>query len=417
MRRQQLQESLGILTSEDWWAECVANINNGRAAAAPADVEEEAILEQLWHHDLRDVVDINHPSEAATALRRAVAQSQQQQPPTVRLPENFRLLVQVENVSNMAVNAEKRLAPDGAAQQHFSSSPSSSRCLKLAFSDGYNDGHSGPEAAAPTCFTAMEVSTIPELTTNARAGVKVLIRGPMTIRHGICGWTAANAIVLGGQVEELLQYQQQALQRERQRVGHGVDPTVKALIWMTNNGGDPQDDETNNNEQGTFSYAEDRVDGSHICFCSPLLVMRLFISQSSVLLKQTKVSGLVATSMLVRQGLLNRRQCIPPSTISSRHLLQLILWQQLREPPDRLPRTPTTPTRCHRRITSWSYLPMSQCEALTYHQEAQIQYHGPRRRCHRRINIINSNKVHRILHHFQERCIIKNFPSPRVFHQ
>jgi RecQ mediated genome instability protein len=254
--RQRLQESVGVLVSEDWLAECVAanntsaNTNNG-----PPTAEEEAVLEQLLHHDLRDVVEPGRPSAAATALRRAVDQSklQQQQQPSplqhgsgvvVKLPEGFRLLVQVENCSNMAVNAEKRLAVDaGAGALHHSTL----RCLKLAFSDGYDHGQQEEETY---CFTAMEVTRIPDLTaTNAAAGIKVLLRGPMTIRNGICGWTADNAIVLGGYVEELQQYQQQSLQRERQRVGHGVDPTVKALIWMNN--GEHEDNENNNNDQGT----------------------------------------------------------------------------------------------------------------------------------------------------------------------
>lgn len=197
MRREQLHEVVSVWPSEDWFTQCADATNH----------QEEGILEQLLCHDLRDVVEESEGGSAMSAmLRQAVAASSQQN--NVKLPDTFRLLVQVETFADMAVNAEKRL--DGSTRQ----------CLKLAFTDGYESYH------------AMEVTRIPELT--LMPGLKVLLRGSMSIRHGICGWTPTNAIVLGGSVPELIEFHQNNLQKERQRVGHGVDPTVKALIWMNN---------------------------------------------------------------------------------------------------------------------------------------------------------------------------------------
>lgn len=194
--RQQLEEFFGIRICHDWWNACATSVQ-----------QQELILEQLLHHDLRNVVEARDAIQQSV-LQHAVTQSLQQG--VSHLPESFRLLLQVENFTDMGKNLEQRL------DEH---STSSSRCLQLAVTDGHDT------------YTAMEVTHIP---TTILPGAKVLLRGKMTIRNGVCGWTPNNIMVLGGYVTELVEFRKELLRTERQRLGHGVDPTVKALIWMNN---------------------------------------------------------------------------------------------------------------------------------------------------------------------------------------
>lgn len=206
--RDELLQVAGVNPSESWLNDCL------RAIDSSNNNRESFVLEQILHHDLRAVVqplNNNGPSTCSQQLRQATAQRQ----PKVELPANFRLMVQVEAFANMAVGMEKRLESNNSG---------SNRCLKLAFTDGYDDD---------TTFTAMEISPLADMP--LLAGVKVLLKGPLTIRHGIVGWTPANAIVLGGCVDALVEQQKLAMQKAKQRAGHGVDPTIKALIWNNQN--------------------------------------------------------------------------------------------------------------------------------------------------------------------------------------
>jgi hypothetical protein len=114
----------------------------------------------------------------------------------------------------------------------------------------------------------MEVEPIPALSVNSKAGVKVVMRGPLQIRHGLLLWQPvyrppdnaggnvnnnANAAavqqitVLGGCVAELVQIQATALQQAKLVAGVGVDPTVRALIWNP---------ETGETQEGTWVVVE-----------------------------------------------------------------------------------------------------------------------------------------------------------------
>lgn len=274
--KEQLQKVAGVSPSMHWLEDCLSALRISNVETASA-----AALEQILHHDLRDVVrtfrnaaggdnndealstfdDDNNDSPqhdsvvaaAAVQLRRAVRESQTGESRKAVLPETFRLLVQVEEFLDVSSNADTRMgasssssSPAGAGgTQNYNSNK---RCFKFCFADGYcgegnsdfNENTAQQQQQQP--LVAMEVSPIAaHLTVNTPAGLKVLLTGPMTIRHGMVGWHAGNAFVLGGCVETLVQVQQQALQLARNRAGHGVDPTVKALIWSNQH--QLQDDE------------------------------------------------------------------------------------------------------------------------------------------------------------------------------
>jgi hypothetical protein len=275
--RETLLRMAGVQPSQHWLQDCQTELRMTGAANCTPD----AILQQLLHHDLRDVVrefpapenDVNHPS---VLLRRAVQDSMSAQHNyKSQLPASFRLLVQVEELLDVSQNAETRLSMGPASPN--APAPvgnQQARCLKLCVSDGYgpynntasnennsNENGNGmifrPENQS-SVFIAMEVEPVPNLSVNSMAGVKVLMQGPLQIRHGILLWqpvyrttdtggTSASAqansttavpqiSVMGGCVVELVKLQATALQQAKLVAGVGVDPTVRALIWNPETG-------------------------------------------------------------------------------------------------------------------------------------------------------------------------------------
>jgi hypothetical protein len=107
--------------------------------------------------------------------------------------------------------------------------------------DGYYPGQA---------FVAVEVSPIlgsgviggPKLL----PGTKILLFGPIIVRHGMIGVHDGNCIILGGQVERLIQIQHQAIEKAKQLSGHGIDPTIRALIWNNR----PNDEDENDGDEG-----------------------------------------------------------------------------------------------------------------------------------------------------------------------
>jgi hypothetical protein len=282
--REKLDRIAGVQPSQHWLQDCWAELGMTGAANCTAD----AVLQQILHHDLRDVVrefppsqsDVNHPS---FLLRRALQDSMSAQHNyKSELPASFRLLVQVEELLDVSKNAETRLSVGPASPN--APAPvgnQQARCLKLCLSDGYepnnsNENNNNNENGSgmtfrqqnpSSVFMAMEVEPIPALSVNSKAGVKVVMRGPLQIRHGLLLWqpvyrppdnagangngnntanTAAavqQITVLGGCVAELVQIQATALQQAKLVAGVGVDPTVRALIWNP---------ETGETEEGTW---------------------------------------------------------------------------------------------------------------------------------------------------------------------
>ena len=206
----QLERVAGVRVSSQWLTACLAHL---RETNEPETAD--AVLYQVLHSDLRDVVDRNNDNGI---LRQALSQHH------AILPENFCLMVQVEELLDVSLNAEARLqvgpasptAPTPVGNQRM-------RCLKLYLSDGYK--HTGQH------LVGMEVSPLQDLSVNSKAGIKVVLRGPLTCRFGIIMCHPGNANVLGGCVGSLIDIQRKALEQAKRVAGVGIDPTVKALIW------------------------------------------------------------------------------------------------------------------------------------------------------------------------------------------
>jgi hypothetical protein len=255
--REQLLSTAGVCPSDHWlddcWAQCVAGSGRSDEEAAAA---AGAVLEQILHHDLRDVVracdDDNQqqPASASLQLQAAVRQSLASEEKKAVLPESFRLLVQVEELLDVSLNAEQRYAVGPAS----SSAPTPvgnqrKRCLKICYTDGYS--------TEP--LFAMETTPVTDLSVQSLAGLKILLTGPVTIRHGVAAWHPGNCTVLGGHVPELVDIQRQALQLARKKAGHGIDPTIRALCPDRAE----DDDDEERGEGGTCFDGTVRDD----CFC------------------------------------------------------------------------------------------------------------------------------------------------------
>lgn len=205
-----LERKAGVRVSSEWLTACLAHLRETRQSETADNV-----LYQILHSDLRDVVQRDKDDGI---LRRALSQEE------AKLSESFMLMVQVEELLDVSQNAEARLqvgpasatAPTPIGNQRL-------RTLKLYLSDGYN--HTTQD------LVAMEVSPIPNLSVNSRAGIKVVLRGPLSCRHGIIMCHPGNAQVMGGCVSSLIEIQRKALEQAKKLAGVGVDPTVKALIW------------------------------------------------------------------------------------------------------------------------------------------------------------------------------------------
>jgi RecQ mediated genome instability protein len=255
--RTRLLQSFGVQPCQEWLQACLSHLrNNGTNQNKMVD----GVLHQLIHTDLRDVVrnmassspnPINaaigaggafhtaasalsgsDTSTAAQQLQQAIQQSLQS-PYKHTLPNNFVLMCQLEEVCDASLPAEKRIEVAVSAPSGQSSS-SSQRCLKLCLTDGYQYHNNNNNNNKPY-FVGFEMQApIPNLAADAPAGCKILLKGPVVVRHGQLLLTPANGIVLGGHVHALEQQQRQALQKAKQAAGVGVDPTIRALIGVDN---------------------------------------------------------------------------------------------------------------------------------------------------------------------------------------
>ncbi|GAX13666.1 hypothetical protein FisN_14Lh318 [Fistulifera solaris] len=241
MIRQQLLEVAGVSPSSHWLEDCRTALQvSGQGTNA------DSYLYQILYHDLRDVVreldqqeNYGPLSEAAIALRQAQAQSMQASHQyKALLSSSFRLLVQLEEILDVSVNAQARYENGPAS----SASPTpvgnqQKRCLKMVYSDGYDHNE---------ILVAAETSPIPSLSVQSRAGCKVILSGPIQFRHGIALWNSTTTLVLGGEVEALVQVQKAAIEQAKRVAGVGIDPTIKALLWNNHQpiseDGEPQDE-------------------------------------------------------------------------------------------------------------------------------------------------------------------------------
>jgi RecQ mediated genome instability protein len=321
-----LEATGGVVPSLPWLQQAsdavmvmVPSVHNHRVGGGnEADTEQvDAVFAQVLHHDLRCVVDRPRPSHAALALRNEISRSLAANPAVVqgrgggqhgavsaaeaarrggnsrddRTSSPCRLLVQLEEVVNVALSNEARMQRDvhndpatNSNSHSHSSSSSGSRCLKLQLVDGYqhplqprHESASNTQATSLTssAIVAMEMYPIPNLTDQTMAGTKLLLTiggeealtsngsassGVLRVSHGVLLLTPQNCVVVGGHVPELAAEQARQKKALHDQSGASItDPTIRALVshnYMTDGANADGDD-----DEGTFCVAY-----SHICF-------------------------------------------------------------------------------------------------------------------------------------------------------
>jgi RecQ mediated genome instability protein len=242
--REHLEQKLGLVISNDWYDDCYTALQQQQP-----HITMEMIFEQMLYHDLRDIVRGNNahfeipteqPSQAlsdqAQLLRNAITKSMEQSAThKITLPSSFRCCLQIEEICDVSKNSESRFSSPTATM-------SLSSCHKLCLIDGYYPGQA---------MVAMEVAPlvapgagVPKLF----PGTKVLLFGPVIVRHGMIGLHSGNCLILGGLVERLVHIQRQAIEKAKQLSGHGIDPTIRALIWNNRH----TDNDENDVDEGRF---------------------------------------------------------------------------------------------------------------------------------------------------------------------
>lgn len=284
--QQRFEDQAGIRPSRCWLEKCLAHIRNpANVSRVSVDQEEGEVWNQILHSDLRDVVreyqaltdtfdggrnDNAERGEAATQLRRAIFQSKNSrdnnakrndkyQSGKIILHSDFRLLIQMEEIVDVAMNGEQQVAAMGGAPSNNSQSRSYGgtdseqqqqqhggvshhprhRCLKMTFSDGYYpNGKFHPrqgddENGNINCdvLLAIETSPILKLSVSSPPGLKLLLHGPIVIRVGLVELNDGNCAVIGGEIESWREVWKKAKERVQREKGLGIDPTVKALVW------------------------------------------------------------------------------------------------------------------------------------------------------------------------------------------
>lgn len=264
----ELERVVGVRPTQHWLDNCIQALQQETGIIISGNTDLSApVVEQILNHDLRDIVRnlgevtnaTNDRNAASHILRTSIRSSLDAESNfKATLPDSFRLLVQIEEFVDAALNLEKRLEmmTDNNPLIPQNCSSGASRCLKFCYSDGYrwpNDSNAieiGNRRDQTGPLIAMEVTPINGLGTQYHllAGLKILLHGPIIIRHGVAGWNSGNTTVLGGKVPSLIEIQLDALKREKKNSGHGIDPTIRALIW--NNPNHLTGDDTN--EEGMY---------------------------------------------------------------------------------------------------------------------------------------------------------------------
>ncbi|KAL3810459.1 hypothetical protein ACHAXA_008821 [Cyclostephanos tholiformis] len=305
--QQRFEEQAGIRPSHCWLEQCLVHLRNSvNASRVGVGQEEGEIWNQILHADLRDVVreyeapcctidgrsnDNAEQGGAAKQLRNAVIQSkngckyfpqrnEKYQSAKIILPSDFRLLIQMEEIIDVAMNGEGQVAamgggPSSAASAVAASNNSNNRindniksgqqqnqsggtthhprhrCLKMTFSDGYypngnflpQQGNDGNGNNSCHVLLAMETSPILKLSVSSQPGLKLLLHGPIVIRVGLVELNGGNCAVMGGEVDSWREVWKKAKERVQREQGLGIDPTVKALVWNPLSGNEEELDE------------------------------------------------------------------------------------------------------------------------------------------------------------------------------
>ena len=223
--RAKLLSSIGVDISLDWLQACSLHLQQQEHNP----VSLEMVLWQVLYSDLRDVVrdsESHKKGVAAQQLHDSLSKSRQQPYNNQTLPESFQLLCQLEEAVDVAKSTEQRVGNNNNAS------------CKVCLSDGYD------------MIEGIETVSIPNLSPGTLAGSKILLKGPISARHGILLLTPANFIILGGCCDMLVQHQTKALAQKRE--GVGIDPTIRALV--RNGMGEVEDNE---NDDEAFQESGD----------------------------------------------------------------------------------------------------------------------------------------------------------------
>ena len=332
-----LKSVIGLHTINDGWlVACVRYLQqrsgsaggrrggSGSGSGGKSGSQDDDILYQILHSDLRDVirggcsttsssgsgipplilpVEVRQLqdgiSKSSSSSRRRQQRSSSSsssnnnsidniKPLVVVLPQNFRLLCQIEEVVDMSQPSERRLLGSSSAssQQQQQQQPrggrpyynnnnnnnnqplgGGGRCLKICLVHGYkiNDMtmDDDPHPLLDVVIGMESASPIPGLAPGlggTKAGTKVLLKGPIEIRDRMLLLHSGNCIVLGGCIPWYTWRQRSALINAKNMAGVGVDPTVRALIGTNpidaaTSGGAGDDDE--NNDEGHESSSSD----------------------------------------------------------------------------------------------------------------------------------------------------------------
>ena len=234
---EQLQSIAGVAPSTEWLNACRSYLSSVN------DDTPDAVLQQILHSDLRDVIRSSAASSASASasasspsilLRRALEESCESSHRHSQLAADIRLLVQMEELLDVSLNAEHRLSL-GPASSHAPTAlgNQSKRMLKMYLSDGH---------LPHVNLVAMELTPLQNISVNSHAGLKLLLHGPIEIRLGILLLHEGNTTVLGGSVQHLVDIQTKAQTQAQRMAGVGIDPTIKALIWNPDSGLDENDE-------------------------------------------------------------------------------------------------------------------------------------------------------------------------------
>ena len=313
-----LTSQAGVIPSPDWLEACRSHLaaldkentaagRGGGGGGVPPEDDEDEVLHHVLHSDLRDVVrrlgggEDDGRSHPGQILRQAILASLRPggggsnsnannnsgsgsrslsprgpmhdavvtppPPPgssnsgsgngstcATALPPDFCLLLQAEECTDVARNAEGRLGganaggnggpPNQQQQQQWQGrggGGGSKRLLKILGSDGYYaHGLATPPAPAAASnndqqqqlqehsIVLMETAPIPALSADAPSGIKLLLHStspehPITVRRGIVQIHPGNCTVLGGHVPHLVDVQRKAREMAQRRAGVGVD--------------------------------------------------------------------------------------------------------------------------------------------------------------------------------------------------
>jgi len=249
-----LQSKAGVKVSKSWLSACQSFIRSKNLDPN----NEDSILYEILHCDLRQVItDTNHDgniqpqhqsSPAMETLQRAITASLDGNCQS-DIPSNssiFRLMLQVEEILDVSKNAEARYSYGPAKPSSPSPiGPQKGRCLKLLLSDGRLKS----STSAPPMI-GVEVKPIADISTHSNAGLKILIKAPLTIRYGVLMLHEGNTIVLGGNVPTLMEIQKKAVQLAEKNSVINADPTIRALVNRDENVSFGDDDEAEDEGEG-----------------------------------------------------------------------------------------------------------------------------------------------------------------------